>query len=172
MAGRASGRRRAAALFESVAALFLAAAIALTVADVCLRSIDVQWRIFGVVELVLLAFSCLVFLAMPAVFLAGENIAISLFDEAVPRRVLRFLVVAAGLGTIAYLALMDWQIVVSGLEALRFDDETMDLRIPLVLYWLPIWIGFGGALAAEAYLLLAGRFGAALEEGPDRRDAA
>lgn len=129
----------------------------LTIADVILRTIDEQWRIYGVVEMVQLTFDCLVFLALPAVFLLARNITVNVFDDLLPAAALRIVVTGSALTTVVYLSLVGWQVVVTALEALEFDDQTQDLRIPIFAYWLPVWIGFGGALAAEAAVLVAGR---------------
>ena len=149
-------REHVVAVFECVAAVFLAATMLLTIADVALRTIDAQWRIYGVVEMVQLTFDCLVFLALPAVFLLARNITVNVFDDLLPSRALRVLVTGAALTTMIYLVIVGWQIIVTALEALEFDDQTQDLEIPLFVYWLPIWIGIGGALVAEAVALVTG----------------
>jgi len=146
--------RKAAAVFEYAAAIFLALTMLLSIADVVLRSIDPQWRIFGVVEMVQLTFDCLVFLAIPAVFVLRANIVVNLFDELLPRRMLRLIVTVGAMGGLVYMALLGSQAVVTGLDAIRFNDETQDLRIPLVTYWVPIWIGVAGALLGEAIALI------------------
>lgn len=147
--GAHRARPRAAALFEGVAALFIALTMLLSIADVALRSLSPQWRIFGVVELVQFTFGCLVFLALPAVFIRRTNIVVNLFDDVLPRWALRIALTVAALASLTYMALLGWQAVVTGLDSVRFDDETQDLRIPLVIYWLPIWIGIAGALLGE-----------------------
>lgn len=140
-----------------MAAVFLAAAMLLTIADVVLRTIDPQWRIYGVVEMVQLTFDSLVFLALPAVFLLAGNITVNVFDDLLPARALRILVTGSALATMAYLVIVGWQVVVTALEALEFDDQTQDLEISLFIYWLPIWIGIGGALIGEAVAMVTGR---------------
>jgi TRAP-type C4-dicarboxylate transport system permease small subunit len=140
---------KAAALSESVAGFFLAATMLLTILDVCLRTIDADWRIFGVIEMVQLAFDSLVFLAVPAVFLLGKNILVNLFDAYLSKPMMRFLVTSAAIITVIYLGVLLSQVIVTGLEAVAFNDTTQDLQWPIVWYWAPIWIGFAIALVAE-----------------------
>ena len=84
-----------AALLESVAGLFLAATMLLTVLDVCLRAIDGEWRIFGVIEMVQFTFDSLVFVAVAAVFLLGRNILVNLFDDFVSDSFMRIIVTSS-----------------------------------------------------------------------------
>jgi TRAP-type C4-dicarboxylate transport system permease small subunit len=144
-----SAMEKGAGLFESVAGLFLAATMLLTIADVCLRTIDPEWRIYGVVEMVQLTFDSLVFLAVPAVFLLGQNILVNLFDEMLGRTAMRILVTASAVVTLVYLGLLLSQVIATGLEAVEFQDTTQDLQWPVVWYWLPIWLGVAVALIAE-----------------------
>lgn len=145
------GRRleRPAALLEGVAGLFLAATMLLTVLDVCLRTIDEDWRMFGVIEMVQLTFDSLVFVAVPAVFLLGKNILVNLFDEFVSPSFMRILVISSAVITLVYLAFLLSQVIVTGLEAVDFGDTTQDLEWPIIWYWIPIWAGFTIALVAE-----------------------
>jgi len=148
--------KKVAVLFESAAAFFLALTMLLTIADVVLRSLDPEWRIFGVVEMVQFTFDNLVFLAIPAVFLLNKNILVNLFDDLLPRRVLRMFIVAASLASLVYLGFFISQIVVTALDTLEFNDTTQDLYIPLFANWVPIWIGFGGAFLGELIRLFIG----------------
>lgn len=148
--------KKAAVLFESAAAFFLALTMLLTIADVILRSLNPEWRIFGVVEMVQFTFDNMVFLAIPAVFLLSQNILVNLFDNLMPRRVLRMFIVMASLASLVYLGFFISQVVVTALDALEFNDTTQDLYIPLFAYWVPIWIGFGGAFLAELIRLFIG----------------
>ena len=138
-----------AALLEGVAGLFLAATMLLTVLDVCLRTIDEERRIFGVIEMVQLTFDSLVFVAVPAVFLLGKNILVNLFDDFVSAPSMRILVTTSTVITIVYMGFLLSQVIVTGLEAVDFGDTTQDLQWPVVWYWIPIWIGFAVAFIGE-----------------------
>jgi len=146
--------RSAATLFECVAAIFLAATMLLTVADVALRAISEEWRIYGVIEIVELTFACSVFLALPALFLFRKNILVNIIDGLVSMTVRHWLMVVAGLLTLIYLAFLGSQTWVTANEALRFNDQTMYIEIPIFVYWLPILLGVAGAFLAEFYALV------------------
>ena len=129
--------KSAATVFECVAAVFLGATMLLTAGDVVLRTISEQWRIYGVVEFVELTFACSVFLALPALFLLRQNILVNIIDGYVRLSVRHWLIVAAGLLTLVYLAFLGSQVWVTANEALRFNDQTMYIEIPIFAYWLP-----------------------------------
>jgi TRAP-type C4-dicarboxylate transport system permease small subunit len=139
-------------LFESVAAGFLVVMVLLTVADVGLRSISNAFRIFGVIEIVVLAFAWSVFLALPAIFVNRQNIVVNVLDPFLGRAMGATIAFAA-LVTVAFLSLLGSQTFETAREALRFNDQTMYLAIPIFAYILPIIIGVGGALLAEIYRL-------------------
>lgn len=144
--------RAAAMLFEGMAAAFLVVLMLLTVADVALRSISNELRIYGVIEVVVLAFAWSVFLTLPAIFVKSQNIVVNVLDTFLGRAI-GVTIAFASVVTIAFLALLGSQAYVTAGEALRFNDQTMYLAIPIFAYILPIIVGVGGALIAEAYCL-------------------
>jgi TRAP-type C4-dicarboxylate transport system permease small subunit len=130
-----------------LAAVFLAAMMLLTVADVVLRAVS-NTPIRGVVELVELLLACTFFLALPATFLRDENIVVDMIDTAAPRAVPLLRWAAAVLGAIV-LGIMGWQGWIAAQDTLAFNDVTSDLSLPKILYWIPVLIGlFGGCAAA------------------------
>lgn len=138
---------------EGVAALFLAAIMMICVADFLLRSFNPSWRIFGVVELVQFAFGGLIFLAMPAVFHAGGNILVNVFDNRLPRWLLNTLIVFGGIVSLVFLALMGSRAWILAADTLVFKDETQDLAIPVFYYWVSILLGFALSFVAQFLLL-------------------
>lgn len=145
--------KRAVHSIEGLAALFLAAIMIISVSDFLLRSINPSWRIFGVVEMVQFAFGGLIFLAMPAVFFAGGNIVVNVFDERMPSWLLRGLIAFGSLASLCFLALMGSRAWVLAADTLVFKDETQDLAIPVFYYWLPILIGFAVSFVAQCIVL-------------------
>ncbi len=138
---------------EGAAALFLAIIMSISVADFLLRSFNPSWRIFGVVEMIQFAFGGLIFLAMPAVFLAGGNIIVNVFDNRISRGLLKFLVVAGGVASLVFLALMGSRAWILAGDTLLFKDETQDLAIPVFYYWVSILLGFAVSFVAQLALL-------------------
>ena len=132
-----------------LAAVFLAAMMLLTVADVVLRAVA-NTPIRGVVELVELMLACTFFLALPAAFLRDENIVVDMIDGWRPRLVPLLRRVAAA-GAFVMLAIVVWQSWIAAKDSVALGDVTSDLSLPKVLYWIPVLAGLaGGALAALA----------------------
>lgn len=134
-----------------MAAVFLAAMMLLTVADVALRA-ALNLPIRGTYELVELLLACTFFLALPAVFLRDENIVVDMVDGALPRAVPLLRRLSALLG-VAVLALMAWQGWQAAAETLVFNDVTSDLAIHRLWYWVPVLAGMIGAAIAAAVIL-------------------
>jgi len=140
-----------------VASVFLAAMMLLTVADVLGRSFFAR-PIHGTYELIELLLTCTFFLALPAVFLRDTNIVVDLVDSRLPRAVPWLkriaLVIAA-----AMLGIITWRCWLFAKNALEFGDVTSDLSLPLILYWIPLLVGFGGAAVAAVAMAVARRNG-------------
>jgi len=135
-----------------VAALFLAAMMLLTVADVALRA-AFNLPLRGMYEIVELLLACTFFLALPAVFLRDENIVVDVADEVAPKAVpalRRFAEVVA----IAVLAVMAWQGWKAAAETLVFNDVTSDLAIHRLWYWVPVLAGMIGAGVAAVWMFI------------------
>jgi TRAP-type C4-dicarboxylate transport system permease small subunit len=132
-----------------LAALFLAAMMLLTVADVVLRAVA-STPIRGVVELVELLLACTFFLALPATFLRDEHIVVDLLD-AHARHLVPWLKRFSAALAAAMLGIVTWQGWIAARDTLVFNDVTSDLSLPKLLYWIPLLLGVaGGAVAALA----------------------
>jgi TRAP-type C4-dicarboxylate transport system permease small subunit len=132
-----------------IAAVFLAAMMLLTVADVTLRALF-NAPIRGVYELVELLLAYTFFIALPAVFLRDENIVVNVIDDLAPRWVPLLKRVAAGLA-VAVLAVMAWQGWLAARDTLAFNDVTADLGLSRMLHWVALLVGvIGAAIAALA----------------------
>jgi TRAP-type C4-dicarboxylate transport system permease small subunit len=135
-----------------VAAVFLAAMMLLTVADVVSRTL-LNTPIRGVVELVELLLTCTFFLALPASFLRDEHLVVDNVDGIAPLRV-PLLKRAAGVLAVVVLAVMGWQSWLVARDSVAFGDITSDLALPRILYWIPVLAGIiGSGVAALAMVL-------------------
>lgn len=135
-----------------VAAVFLAAMMLLTVADVVLRKVG-DSPIHGTFELVELLLVCTFFFALPATFLRDENIVVDMIDGWRPRWVPLLKRLSAALA-VAMLATIAWQSWLQARDAMSFGDVTSDLSLPKILYWAPLVFGIAaGAVAAAAVAL-------------------
>jgi TRAP-type C4-dicarboxylate transport system permease small subunit len=126
-----------------IAAVFLAAMMLLTVADVTLRAVF-NMPIRGVYELVELMLAYTFFVALPAVFLRDDNILVSVIDDLAPRWVPALKRFAAVLAVVI-LAVMAWQGWLDARDAFEFNDVTADLGLSRLLHWTALLVGVVGA---------------------------
>ena len=130
-----------------MAAVFLAAMMLITVADVTLRA-TLNLPIRGGYELVELFLVATFFLALPCVFLRDENIVVNAMDDVAPRLVPVFKR-AAALLAVVILAVMAWQGLIAARDSLEFNDVTADLALPRFWHWLALLTGvIASAIAA------------------------
>ena len=135
-----------------VAALFLAAMMLLTVADVTLRAFF-NLPIRGTYELIELLLAGTFFVALPAVFLRDDHIVVELIDGLVPRRVPVLKRIGEGLAVLL-LAVMAWQGWLAAADTIAFNDVTADLGLPKSLHWIALLVGvIGAGIAALAMTL-------------------
>jgi TRAP-type transport system small permease protein len=150
-------RSTVATLCGWLAAVFLAAMMLLTVADVVLRAVA-NHPIRGVVELVELMLAGTFFFALPAAFLRDENIVVDMIDGWRPRLV-PLLKRAAAAGAFVMLAVVVWQSWIAAKDSVALGDVTSDLSLPKVLYWIPVLAGLAGGAAAALAMAFKGRSG-------------
>jgi TRAP-type transport system small permease protein len=139
-------------IFGLIAAVFLAAMLLLTVADVMLRAIF-NLPIRGVYELVELLLAGTFFFALPCTFLRDENIIVNSIDDVAPRWV-PSLQRAAEVLAVIVLFVMAWQGFIAARDSYAFNDVTADLGLPRMWHWLALLIGvICAALSALAMVL-------------------
>jgi len=136
------------------AALFLAAMMLITVADVSLRALLNQ-PITGAYDLVQLFLVGSVFLSIPDVFLRGENIVIDFVDHLLGRRAVDILKAIANLLAFVFLAVLLWHMVPPALDSAHFHEVSSDLAIPMGVHWSLMLLGIFLALLPAALLLIA-----------------
>lgn len=134
-------------------ALFLAAMMMITVADVILRALF-NLPITGAYDLVQLFLVGTVFLSIPEVFLHDENIVIDFVDHIFGPFAVGLLKAIANLAALAFLALLSWRMIQPALDAMRFGETSPDLSIPIVVHWTLMIAGIVIALPTAAWLLI------------------
>jgi len=145
-------QRKVATVFGSLAAIFLAGMMLLTVADVVLRHVF-SHPIRGMLELIELGLACTVFLGLPAVFLRDENLVVDVIDHLAPRGVVRFLDLLGALVSLGVLVVMAWQMAPLAKAMIEFGDVTSDLSIPKLYYWIPVLLGvIASAVATVVFI--------------------
>jgi TRAP-type C4-dicarboxylate transport system permease small subunit len=137
-----------------IAAVFLAAMLLLTVADVVLRA-TINVPIRGVYDLVELFLAATFFFALPCVFLRDENIVVNSIDDVAPRSV-PMLKRLAEFVAVAVLVVMAWQGYLAARDSYEFNDVTADLGLPRVWHWLTLLIGVIGAAIAALVMAVRG----------------
>src|SRR2546428_8594974 len=120
-------------IFGYLAALFLAAMMLLTVADVALRAFFNR-PIHGTFELIELCLACTIFIALPAVFLRDEHLVVDVVDHLARPAVGKVLDLFGANASVTVLALMVWQMVALAPVQPEFGDVTAHLSIPQALY--------------------------------------
>ena len=129
-----------------LAALCLTAMMLVTVADVALRA-TFNMPIRGIYEMVELLLAYTFFIALPAVFLREENIAVNVVDDLAPRWVPLLKRMGAALAAVL-LAAMAWQGSIAARDTIAFNDVTADLGLPKILHWIALLVGVVGAVLA------------------------
>jgi TRAP-type C4-dicarboxylate transport system permease small subunit len=129
-----------------LAAVFLAATMLITVADVALRAFF-NMPVRGVYDLVELFLAYTFFLALPAVFLRDEHILVDIIDNFAARHVL-LLKRGAALLAAVLLAAMAWQGWIAARDTYEFNDITADLGLSKVFHWVALLLGVVGAAIA------------------------
>jgi len=124
--------------------VFLAAMMLLTVADIVLR-VAFKRPIQGTFELIELGLACTVFLALPAVFLRGENLVVDAVDYFARPGMTRALDLAGACVSLTVLAVMVFQMVPLARDMHELGDVSALLAIPKIVYWIPVLAGIGGS---------------------------
>ena len=127
------------------AGLCLAVMMMVTIADVALRA-AFNRPVFGAFEAVELLLVCVVFLALPKVFLNNDHITVDVIDQVAPAKVARTLKAVAALLTLVFVALLSWNMIGPAFDAMRFGETTLDLKAPIWVFWLPMLLGLGASL--------------------------
>jgi len=123
----------------------------LTVADVVLRAFKMP--IVGTFELIELGLACSVFLALPAVFLRGENLVVDAVDYFAKPSTTRVLDLAGACVSLAVLAVMVFRMVPLARDMHELGDVSAMLAIPKIVYWIPVLAGIAGsALMTVAFI--------------------
>jgi TRAP-type C4-dicarboxylate transport system permease small subunit len=143
----------AARIFGGLAAVFLAAMVLLTVADLALRWLF-SYPIQGMLELIELGLACTIFLALPAVFLRDEHLVVDVIDHFARPGIVRLLDLAGAVVSLGVLVVMAWQMLPLAQTMHEFGDVTSDLSMPKLWYWIPVLLGvIASALATIVFIV-------------------
>tara|TARA_R110000787_G_scaffold8897_4_gene30838 strand:+ start:332 stop:838 length:507 start_codon:yes stop_codon:yes gene_type:complete len=142
---------RAARALALAAALCVAFMMLFTSLSVTLRYVT-GWTGENDVDIMVLAFAASFFIALPAVTLRDEHVAVDLIDSLVgagTRKCLRWFGL---LLTVGFLGISFFEAIQPALDKLAFGERAMSLDINRFWFWLPLLVGL--ALAALGGVLL------------------
>ncbi|NIA69903.1 TRAP transporter small permease [Pelagibius litoralis] len=128
---------------EALSVVLLGALVAVPFIQVVMRD-AFGAPIVGAEELTRFLLICLVFVALPLVVAAGENIVMGEFREALPdkpRRVLKLAIAILGILASAFVAYATWVTILANL-----NNSTPTLKIPFWLFLGATLFGFCGVV--------------------------
>jgi TRAP-type C4-dicarboxylate transport system permease small subunit len=134
-------------------ALFLAAMMFITVADVVMRA-GFNLPITGTYDLVQLFLVGTVFLSIPDVFLHDKNIVIDFVDHVFGARTIGALRLAANIIAVAFLAVLLWRMIPPALDSAKFHEVSPDLSIPMDVHWALMIAGIVMTIRAALCVLI------------------
>ena len=134
-------------------ALFLAAMMLITVADVTLRAVA-NLPITGTYDLVQLFLVGTIFLSIPDVFLRDENIVIDFIDHVAARALIDILKLIANLAAFVFLVVLSWRMLGPASDSMRFHEVSPDLSVPMIVHWILMVGGIALALLAATLILI------------------
>jgi TRAP-type C4-dicarboxylate transport system permease small subunit len=133
------------------AAAALAAAAAVTVADIVLRGAGraasfltgepLGLGLVGVVDLVQLCVVTAAWLAIPWAFATGGHVAVDLLHERLPPAAREASAVVAAAAACVFLVFVLRYCVEQAQTVATYGDRSATLQIPLLWYWLPLLFG-------------------------------
>ena len=126
--------------------------IGIVVTDIVLRR-SLGYTVIGTVDLTQLCVMAAAFWSIPYAFMRNAHVRVDLVTEKLPRRgraLLDGLAALTGFGLLALLLWMSWD---QALLRWEYGDQSQDLGIPMIFYWLFLLSGF--LLAGIATLALA-----------------
>lgn len=131
---------KVAAFLRDAAACALAFMMLLTTGDILLRWVA-NSPIFGAFELVELSLVALVFLSLPIVFINSTHIVVNVLDTVLPKPMLPWLDVAGAVLSLCFVSLIGVFMFRFAYDAYQFDDRTMDMAMPVLWFWAPVFFG-------------------------------
>lgn len=143
-----------ASILPAIGACALCVMAGTTIADIVLRALF-NAPIQGSYEIVQLSLVTAIYAGLGETFRRGAHLVVDLIDFAVPRLSERVLVPLANLLSLAVVAVFFIGAIQQGMAVARYGDTTMDLKIAVYWYWIPVIGGFGWALVCIAFGLYA-----------------
>jgi len=139
--------------FTALSAVALAAMVLIVVADVIMANLF-RRPIIGAIDLVQALLPPIVFLGLPQVIFIEGNITVDVIDHFIGKRAVALLRASGGLMASLYLGLLLWHMFAPAMDTWRFGDISADLKIPIVLIWIPVLLGMAASLIAALIVFI------------------
>jgi TRAP-type C4-dicarboxylate transport system permease small subunit len=136
------------------AALCLVIMMGVTVVDVVLRG-ALRTPVFGTYDIVEVMLVGVIFLALPEVFLREQHVTVDVVDQIVRGWATQLLKIIGALLSLGFVAVLGWNMLGPAGDAWRFGETTLDLKIPVWVFWGPMLLGI--AVSALAMIALLSR---------------
>ncbi|WP_051630348.1 TRAP transporter small permease [Afifella pfennigii] len=137
----------------------LAVAVALTCADILWRRI-VGGAFVDIVDITSLCLVAAASWSIPYAFLHGQHVTVEILADRLPGRLRLVLAMLAAFLAAALLALLLGLGMGSALQAFRYGDASLNLAIPMLVYWAIFLSGLALTLAANLWIGARGGLGA------------
>jgi TRAP-type C4-dicarboxylate transport system permease small subunit len=137
----------------ALSALALVAMVLIVVADVLCANL-LRRPIIGAIDLVQALLPPIVFLGLPQIIFIEGNITVDVIDHFIGKRGVALLRASGGLMASLYLGLLLWHMVAPAMDTWRFGDISADLKIPIILIWIPVLLGMAMSLIAALIVFL------------------
>jgi len=147
MAERTDLMKFAARVLSLAAGVFLIFMMIFTTLSVTLRYVA-NWTGENDVDIMVWAFATCIFIALPAVTLRDEHVAVDLIDLIAPKRTVMAMRWFGLLLVMIFLAISFYKAVPVAIEKMESGETTMSLDINLFWYWLPMLVGLACATLA------------------------
>lgn len=135
-----------------VGALAICVMGGITIVDIVLRAVF-NLPIQGSYEIVQLSLVTAIYAGIGETFRRGTNLVVDLIDFVAPRVSKKLLIPLADMLSFAVVAVVLAGAIRQGFVVAGYGDTTMDLKIPVYWYWIPVIVGSAWALVCIALRL-------------------
>lgn len=131
----------------------LLVAVALTVADIVLRTVSTL-TVEGLTDIVTLCTMIGAMLAIPYGFATDQQVSIDVFTSRMSERTQHWLRLLAALLGAVFLAGVFWFSTLQAITEWGYGDRSQSIGIPMIWYWLPLLAGIAIAALVNLQLVL------------------
>ena len=138
---------------QFVSSIALVAMMIVVVTDVTLRFVF-NTPVRGAYDIVSFALLIMVFFGIGPVIVAGKEIVMDLFDHILPSPALKGLRIISAIGTLAVFLFISWSMIGPAVNAWRYGDRSLELNLPVWVFWACAFTGLVGILISAFAALI------------------